>query len=137
MAAGPVAAMVGATRALVALRRGDFDGALARATAAAATTPGVPHPRVALGRVRAAVGDLGGASRALEAAMVEAPQFLPATLAWAEVHIDLGDAVGAQAVLAPVVARAPEDIRARLLLDEAVQALASTAASASAPKSAP
>jgi tetratricopeptide (TPR) repeat protein len=133
---GPVAAIAGAAHALVALRKGDFDGALARATAAAAAAPGVPHPRVALGRVRAAMGDLVGASRALEAAMVEAPQFRPAQLVWAEVHVDLGDAVGAQAVLAPLVARAPEDIRARLLLDEASRALAETPGSKVAPAAA-
>ncbi len=121
--AGNVAAIAGAARALVSLRKGRFSDALARATAAAAA-PGLPYPRVALGRVRAAMGDLVGASRALEAAMVEAPKFLPAHFVWAEVHIDLGDAAGAQAVLAPIVARAPEDIRARLLLEEASQALA-------------
>jgi tetratricopeptide (TPR) repeat protein len=120
--AGNVAAIAGAARALVSLRKGQLPDALARATAAAAA-PGLPYPRVALGRVRAAMGDLVGASRALEAAMVEAPKFLPAHLVWAEVHIDLGDAAGAQAVLAPIVARAPEDIRARLLLEEASQAL--------------
>jgi tetratricopeptide (TPR) repeat protein len=122
--AGTVAAIAGAARALVALRRGQLPDALARATAASAAAPGVPHPRVALGRVRAAMGDLAGASRALEAAMVEAPKFLPAHFVWAEVHIDLGDAAGAQAVLAPIVERAPEDIRARFLLEEASQALA-------------
>jgi tetratricopeptide (TPR) repeat protein len=120
---GPVGAIAGAARALVALRKGELPAALARATAAAEAERGVPHARFALGRVRAASGDLVGASRALEAAMVEAPEFMPARVAWAEVRIDLGDAKGAAAVLAPLVAKAPEDVRARLLLEEAQQAL--------------
>jgi hypothetical protein len=123
-AAPTAAAIAGAARALVALRRGDRKEALARATAAAEAARDVPHPLCALGRVRAASGDLVGASRALEAAMVDAPGFLPAKIAWAEVRLDLGDAAAAQTVLVPVVARAPEDIRARLLLEEASQALA-------------
>jgi tetratricopeptide (TPR) repeat protein len=118
------AAIASAARALVALRKGDRQGALTRATAAAEAARDVPHARCALGRVRAAMGDLVGASYALEAAMVEAPGFLPAKIAWAEVRLDLGDAAAAQTVLVPIVARAPEDIRARLLLEEASQALA-------------
>lgn len=120
---GTAGAIAGAARALLALRKGDFAGALSRATAAAAIASDVPHARAALGRVRAATGDLVGASHALEAAMVQAPAFLPAKLAWAEVRIDLGDFAAARAVLVPIVVHAPEDIRARLLLEEAAQGL--------------
>jgi tetratricopeptide (TPR) repeat protein len=140
-AGGAAPTIAGAARALLALRKGDFPGALARATAAAspAAADDLPYARCALGRVRAATGDLVGASHALEAAMVQAPGFLPAKIAWAEVRLDLGDAPAAQAVLVPIVARAPEDIRARLLLEEASQALASDprigAAGARAPAS--
>jgi tetratricopeptide (TPR) repeat protein len=136
---GGAAAIAGAARALLALRKGDFQGALTRATAAAAAGGDTPYARCALGRVRAASGDLPGASRALEAAMVQAPGFLPAKIAWAEVRLDLGDPAAAQAVLAPIVARAPEDVRARFLLDEAAQALAADprAAATAAPAPAP
>jgi tetratricopeptide (TPR) repeat protein len=136
-AAAPIAA---AARALVALRRGDPARALERATAAASAKGDGPHAHCALGRVRAAAGDLVGASHALEAAMVEAPAFLPAKIAWAEVRLDLGDAAAAEAVLVPIVARAPEDIRARLLLEEASQALTADprlAAAAKAPGATP
>jgi tetratricopeptide (TPR) repeat protein len=120
----PAAVIAGSARALVALRRGDAPRALELATAAAAAASDGPHARCALGRVRAATGDLPGASHALEAAMVEAPGFLPAKVAWAEVRLDLGDAGAARSVLEPIVARAPEDLRARLMLEEASQALA-------------
>jgi hypothetical protein len=123
-AAAEAASIAGAARALMALRKGDFAGALSRAQAAAVAGGDTPYARCALGRVRAATGDLVGASNALAAAMVQAPGFLPAKIAWAEVRLDLGDAATAQTILAPIVARAPEDIRARLLLDEAAQALA-------------
>jgi tetratricopeptide (TPR) repeat protein len=123
-ARGSAAAVVAeAARALVALRRGNAGRALEQATAAASAGSDGPQARCALGRVRAAAGDLAGASHALEAAMVGAPGFLPAKIAWAEVRLDLGDAAAAEAVLVPIVARAPEDIRARLLLEEASQAL--------------
>jgi tetratricopeptide (TPR) repeat protein len=130
-------AVAGAARALLALRKGDFAGALTRATAAAAVGGDTPYARCALGRVRAATGDLVGASHALAAAMVQAPDFLPAKIAWAEVRLDLGDVAAAQAVLAPIVARAPEDVRARMLLDEASQALAADPAAGTATGRAP
>jgi tetratricopeptide (TPR) repeat protein len=121
---GSASSIAGAARALLALRKGEFQSALSRATAAAEAGGDTPYARSALGRVRAATGDLAGASRALEAAMVQAPGFLPAKLAWAGVRLDLGDPAAAEAVLAPIVAGAPEDVRARLLLEEAGQALA-------------
>jgi tetratricopeptide (TPR) repeat protein len=136
---GQAGAIAGAARALLALRKGDLQGALSRATAAAAVGGDTPYARCALGRVRAATGDLAGASRALEAAMVQAPGFLPAKVAWAEVRLDLGDAKAAKAVLAPIAARAPEDVRARFLLAEAEQALAADprAGAAAAPSPTP
>jgi hypothetical protein len=121
--ASAASVIAGAARALVAQRKGDSKAALARATAAAAAGGDGPYAHGALGLVRAAAGDLPGASHALEAAMVQDPGFLPAKLAWAEVRLDLGDAVAARAVLEPIAAHAPEDIRARLLLEEAAQAM--------------
>jgi hypothetical protein len=133
----PAAAIAGAARALLALRKGDFAEARARATAAAAAAPDGPYARCALGLVRAATGDLAGARDALAAALIAAPTFLPAKVAWAEVELDLGEAAAAAPVLAEIVAKAPEDIRARLLLDEASLMLAAAPAAGSTAAPAP
>ena len=116
---GPSAGTAAAADALLALRRGDLDGAARAAAAASTAAPELPHPLYALGRARARAGDLGGAARALEAAIVKAPAFAPARVAWAELRLDRGDAATARTTLEAVLTASPRDVRAGLLLDEA------------------
>jgi tetratricopeptide (TPR) repeat protein len=62
----------------------------------------------------------------LKAAVVRSPAFMMAQVAWAETRLDLGDPHGARGALEDVLTKAPSDLRARLLLDEAEQALGVT-----------
>jgi tetratricopeptide (TPR) repeat protein len=123
---GPSAGTAAAAEAMLALRRGDLDGAARAAAAASAAAPDLPHPLYALGRARALAGDLPGAARALEAAIVKAPGFAAARVAWAELRLDRGDAATARTTLEGVLTGSPRDVRAGLLLDEAEAALGDT-----------
>jgi tetratricopeptide (TPR) repeat protein len=121
--AGPSAGMAAAAEAMLALRRGDLDGAARAAAAASAAAPDLPQPLYALGRARALAGDLPGAAHAFEAAIVKAPGFAAARVAWAEVRLDRGDAASARTTLETILNASPRDARAGLLLDEAEAAI--------------
>jgi tetratricopeptide (TPR) repeat protein len=129
-------ALIGATRALVALAAGDRAAAGAHARRAAEASHGEAYALLALARVVGRSGDLPGASRALEAAMVKEPGLRPVRLDWAIGRVDLGDAAAAVALLRPLVQAEPRDALGLLLLAEAERARVDGGAAAGSPASA-
>jgi hypothetical protein len=118
-AAAPAAVL--ATRALLALVRGDpaLGLELSRNAAEAERVDG--RPLLVLGRAHLAVGDLRAAAAVFEAAMVRAPGAAGPLVGWAEAQLGLGSRQGPGSALAEALRRAPQHTRALLLSEQVSQ----------------
>jgi hypothetical protein len=118
-AASPAAVL--ATRALLALVRGDPALGLELSRAAVETERVDARPLLVLGRAHMAVGDLRAAAAVFEAAIVRAPGAAAPLVGWAEAQLGLGATQGPGGALAEAVRRAPQHTRALLLSEQVAQ----------------
>lgn len=98
----------------VHMSNGDFDRAIAAATAMSQRQPNNPLPVTLRGAAKLTKGDEAGAAEDFALALKKSPDFTPATLYQAEIAMRDGDFAKARSIVDQALARNPADIRALL-----------------------
>lgn len=93
---------------------GDYDHAIAAASAMIASQPDLPMPLVVRGSAKLDKGDEAGARADFEAALKKAPDFAPAGIYLAELDIRNNQFDHGRTVLDGILARTPTDLQALL-----------------------